>query len=322
MKIILAMLTSVFLVLSFTDVASAESSILKSVHSQATINIDGTVDIEQKWVYDDIQVNDDTSEHSIDIRSYYGYRLAEKGFESITDYEVYHNGVKMKLEENWNSEDSFSSKAGKYGMIEVTPVNHTFIFGTTDKALNEYTVKYKVHNAIRSTRDNRSYKYLNLTFLPTELKPSPEEMTAEIVTTEGVTIDRVYGFKYEGVVGFVNGSRDKVFAEWDGTNYEADTTLNVFTLFRDEKDLITNTNSIRETLRQVVNRTLTGSGYDMNHFDEYTFETIPSSIDSWWMKPASFLLSLVVWLFPISAVLVVIYYIKTVPLKEEEEEGN
>lgn len=287
-----------FFIFPFQHEVSASSGSLNKVHSQAIINNDGTVDIKQTWVYDDRYVYDGT-EHYINMNASYGYEAASKGKEAITDYVVYRNGQKMEFKEGWRVKDSFEEKSGKYGVIEVGRNEIELTFGITDKTINEFVVEYKVHNVVKETEDG--YKYLHWTFLPTELSPSPQRLTAEIHVQDGVEIDKVYGFNYEGQVGFLHDQRNAVYAEMNQGRYKDNTTLNIFILLKDENDLIKGTYNVDMTLEEKAKQILKGSDYDLDHFYSEHFEPIASSEDPWWKQFFSFnsLMLLLTSFFPL-----------------------
>jgi len=285
--------------LLFSEVtALASSGSLESVHSEATINNDGTVDVKQTWKYNDNGVFDGT-EHYINMNASYGYDEAAKGKEAITDYVVYRNGMPMEFDENWNINNSFDFKAGKYGVLEVGENEIELTFGITERTFNEFVVEYKIHNVVKETEDG--YKYLHWTFLPTDLSPSPQRLTAEIHVQDGVEIDKVYGFNYEGQVGFLHDQRNAVYAEMNQGKYKDNTTLNIFTLLKDENDLIKGTYDVDMTLEQKAKQILKGSDYDLDHFYSEHFESIASSEYPWWKQLLSFnfLMSLLMSFFPL-----------------------
>lgn len=299
MRSLIALIVAILLFSPLGQEVSASSlGSLESIHSEATINNDGTVDIKQTWRYDDTNVFDGT-EHYINMNVSYGHDEAAKGKEAITDYVVYRNGTPMEFDENWDINNSFDYKAGKYGVIEVGKDEIELTFGITERTLNEFVVEYKIHNVVKETEDG--YKYLHWTFLPTELSPSPQRLTAEIHVQDGVEIDKVYGFNYEGQVGFLHDQRNAVYAEMNQGRYKSNTTLNIFTLLKDENDLIKGTYNVDMTLEEKAKQILKGSDYDLDHFYSEHFEPIASSEDPWWKQFFSFnsLILLLTSFFPL-----------------------
>lgn len=284
MRKLIIMLAAIFITFSFAGPTFASDGSLQNVHSHAVINNDGTVDIQQTWLYDDSRV--DGTEHFINMNVSYGEQAVSEGKEAITDYVIYHNGSKMEFEDNWNIKDSFVNKAGKYGLIEIGSNEVEMTFGITERTLNEFVIEYKVHNVVKETSDG--YKYLHWTFLPTELSPHPEALTAEIETQDGVEFDKVYGFNYEGQVGFLHDQKNAVYAEMTGM-YNSNTTLNIFTLLNDENNLISNTFKVKEDLDKKAQQILKGSKYDLDHFYSEHFEPIASSKTPWWKNPFRFI---------------------------------
>lgn len=288
MRNLIALIVAILLFFPLGQEVSASSlGSLESIHSEATINNDGTVDIKQTWRYDDTNVFDGT-EHYINMNASYGHDEVTKGKEAITDYVVYRNGIPMEFDENWDINNSFDYKAGKYGVIEVGKDEIELTFGITERTFNEFVIEYKVHNVVKETEDG--YKYLHWTFLPTELSPSPNKLTAEIHVEDGVEIDKVYGFNYKGKVGFLHDQRNAVYAEMNPGKYNKDTTLNIFTLLNDENDLIKDTYKADMTLEEKAKEILKGSDYDLDHFYSEHFEPIESSEGPWWKKIISVIL--------------------------------
>lgn len=276
MKKILVVFTIIVPILFF----NVKTSLAITITSEAVINNDGTVDIEQVWIYDDNAQVLSNTEHKISIDALYGSNHTDK--ESISHYEIYRNDKKMELRDRWSENLSFESKAGKYGVNKLTGAQLEIAFGITEYTTNEYVIKYKLHNAIKETSDG--YKYLHWTFLPQEISPWPKEMYAEVITEDGVEIEKVYGFKYAGKVGYVDEKRDRVYAEWDEKNYATYTAINVFTLLNDEYDVIENTKLVNMTLEKKAKKMLILSNYHLEHFNREHLGPIASSPEPLWKR--------------------------------------
>lgn len=274
-KVVLFIIIFVIISLIAPEVAHAKNGTLESVHSEAVINNDGTVDIIQTWIFDDTHIKKGT-EHYINMNVAY----EKGGFEEyISEYGVYRNGQKMNYEPNWNSNETLEQKYNKYGVIRLRDNNIELVFGISEKERNIFEVKYKVHNVVKETTDNE--KYLHWSFTPTELNPSPKKMTSEIFTRSPVEISKIYGFNYEGQVGFLDNERNHVFAEMTG-KYKSSSTLNIFVLLDDKNNLVQGTNKTNESLEEKAKKMLKGSDYNIEHFYNDNFETMESSKVPFW----------------------------------------
>ena len=233
MKRIAILLGIIIVSLSLMPYEVNAAEILDDIKVEAVINQDGTMDVKQTWSFDDSTTNG--TEHYINLNAHFGEESAREGLESIPDYNVSRNGEPMKPLETWNIDASFEEKAGKFGAILVGKGELELTFGITEKTRNDFTVRYKVHNAIKETKDG--YKYMHWTFLPTELNPKPDNMSVHIEIEDGLEIDKIYGFNYKGNIEF---NKDKsVSAIMEQGSYTSQSTLNIFTLINDKNGLLT-----------------------------------------------------------------------------------
>lgn len=258
---IVAIAILIILLLPFNTVFAANGS-LNSIENKAFVNSDGTVNIEQIWEYDDRQV--DGTEHFVDLKVLYSNNGSIGNDETITDYKVYLDDQLLEFKDNWNVGDSFEEKAGKYGIVEKGG-SVELCFGITNYEINSFRIEYTVHNAIKETTDGA--KYLHWTFTPDELNPNPQNLNATIETNDNITIDKVYGFNYEGQVNFDDmEKKDKITATMNEGSYSTNTVLNIFTLLKDDNNLITNTRLTGETLENKITQIFEGSDYDISDF--------------------------------------------------------
>lgn len=254
---------SILTIISLTSNVSADYGTLDSVHTEAIIKNDGTVEIEQKWIYDDTYVIDGT-EHYINLKSKYYELGSDTEDEYISDYIVYRNREEMEFVEDWEFLESFEDKYNKYGVIETGKNEIELVFGVSENMSNLFTVKYTINNVIKETKDGE--KYLHWSFLPTKLNPAPRRMSAEIYTEDGVEISKMYGFNYHGTIGFEDGRRDLVNVSMENT-YKENDTLNIFLLLDDKQNLIQNTSKVNMTLKKKAKKILRGTTYNMKHFE-------------------------------------------------------
>jgi len=259
-------ITVMFLIiLLIPNIVFASNGDLNSVSNKAIINPDGTVSIEQIWEYDDTNVSSGT-EHFINLRIKYsnGDNIGEE--EAITNYKVSLDNQPMEFVENWDIDNSFNDKQGKFGVINKGD-SIELCFGITKHDHNRFKVEYVVHNAIKETSDGK--KYFHWTFTPTDLDPKPYDLSAIIQINGNFAIDKIYGFNYNGQVKFEDmNKKDKVIARMDPGTYNSNTALNVFALFKDDSNVIMNTKLTKQTLDNKIAQIFAGSDYDISEFNK------------------------------------------------------
>lgn len=248
--------------LLFSGNVYASNQMLDSIHSKAMINNDGSVDLEQTWLYDD--TNTEGTEHYINLNV--GYSNFHDNRESvyISDYSVDLDGKPMEFQSNWDIKANFDSKSGYYGLIPISDNETELTFGITKHDINQFTIKYTIHNALMETTDN--HKYFHWSFTPTDLNPSPTNMTAEITLENPETnFGKIYGFNYHGDVVFNDEDKKTIVtAQMDTNSYTPATTLNVFTSIDDSSanNKILNTIQSNQSIEDKVTSMLDGSDYD------------------------------------------------------------
>lgn len=248
-----------FFTFNITSV-NASSEELISVESYATIRNDGSVDIKQTWTYDDS--NTAGTEHYIDLNVDYLENPEEHELnEYISSYQVALDGRYLIFNDNWDIESSFDNKAGEYGLIKKDNGGVELTFGISKKELNKFTVEYKVHNVVKETTDGK--KYLHWSFIPTDLNPKPNNMSAIIeLEDDSISFDKIYGFNFSGNVQFEDDNHSKVIAIMDSNQYYSESTLNIFASINDENNIVNNTSNVEMSIDSKIEAMLDGSDYD------------------------------------------------------------
>lgn len=261
MKRIVLLFAIIIMSISFIPAKTNAAEILNDIKVEAKINQDGTIDIKQKWSFDDSTT--DGTEHYINLNASFGEQAAKSGSESITNYKVFRNGKEMKFMDSWDVNASFKEKAGKFGVIPITDEELELTFGITEKTKNDFVIQYKVHNAIKETNDG--YKYMHWTFLPTDINPQPNNMSAHIDIEGNLEIDKIYGFNYKGDIVFKDDK--SALATMNEGAYTSQSTLNIFTLIND-KDGLLKTSSVAMSMQEKIDEMFEGSDYNPELFFE------------------------------------------------------
>lgn len=107
---------------------------------------------------------------------------------------------------DWNVDWSFEEKAQKCGVLE-TDNGYEICFGISRYGQNRYAIEYKLDNVVGaySDRDGVNFRFAN-----DGMNTTPTDVTVEIRLADGTPITDetadIWGFGYEGQVGFSDGA--------------------------------------------------------------------------------------------------------------------
>lgn len=189
---------------------------------------------------------------------------------------------------DWNIDWSFEEKARKCG-IYATESEYEICFGISQYGQNRYTIEYKLDNVVGAyiDRDGVNFRFVNhgMNTTPTDVKIEIRLVDGTPITDE--TAD-VWGFGFEGEVGFVDGA---ILAY---TERSIAPENHVTVLFSLEKGILSPSRQEPGSFEEVKETAFHGSNYDNTEStgeEVSTFETIATILLSMGLP-----LGLILWI--------------------------
>lgn len=228
-------------------------SAIKSIDTVADIDETGNMKVRQRWIFND--KNSDNTEHFI-VFSKSGLKDVD-----IVDAVVYQNDKPLKMVD-WNVDESFQEKAGKFGW-NITDDNIELCFGIGDKIENntfvvEYTVKRVLFNS------NDGHTFLNWQFINNNLSDTVGKIRTEIQFPSKVK--KMYGFGYKGYVALSSEYKNAVVLETDsGSGYGYSNRMVALVELEDKYPSLRTEDRNR---LKIYKTSFEGSDYDIEHLDD------------------------------------------------------
>lgn len=233
---------------------SFASNRVNSMDIQAIIYEDGSMRITQIWEGD----------FSEGTESYIPMNAPE--YLTISELTVSDQNGEYDTLPDWNVDGSFEYKARNYG-INYTDSGYEICFGISQYGQNQYTISYKLDNAISSYSDKDG---VNFRFVNDNMNTVPTDVKLQILLEDGTPITDeiadVWGFGFAGEVGFENGN---IIAY---TTSPLSKENHVTILFAFEKGVISPLNEDSGSFEDVREEAFLGSDYDNNNNNETSYE--------------------------------------------------
>lgn len=163
---------------------------------------------------------------------------------------------------DWNVDWSFEEKARKCG-INPTDSGYEICFGISQYGQNRYAIEYKLDNAVGgySDRDGVNFRFVN-----DGMNTTPTDVKVEIRLADGTPITDetadVWGFGYEGQVGFSDGA---ILAYTESPIYPEN---HVTVLFSLDKGILSPSRQETASFEEVKETAFNGSDYDYPNAQE------------------------------------------------------
>ena len=261
-------ITSFFLLLflSFALLSSpltvfAAPDSINSIDVTVDLASDGSAHITQVWHTD---VNDGTEFYIPQI----GLGDIEIKDFSVSDV----NYGQYKFVDDWDVDDSFDEKAGKYGLNEVSD-GVELCWGKTSLGDNTYTLTYTMTNFVKEYADGAFGLYSR--FVNSGIDPSPQKVSVTI-QQEGAKFSKenagLWSFGFNGEFGFTDDGKVVVTSSEPFVK-ESHITL----LMRLDQSLVTKAAKSDRTFNELQEIALSGSDYDADEAYANYYEGSDSS---------------------------------------------
>ena len=232
-----------FLLFALSTPAYAANQV-HTMDIQAVIYEDGSMYITQTW------------EGSFDegTESYIPMHAPE--YLTISDLMVSDVNGPYETVADWNIDWSFEEKARKCGILE-TDTGYEVCFGISEYGDNRYAIEYKLDNVVcgYSDRDGVNFRFVN-----DGLNTTPTDVKVEIRLADGTPITDeiadVWGFGFEGMVGFEDGS----IVAWTENPISAENHVTV--LFSLDKGILSPSRQESGSFEELKEIAFSGSDYD------------------------------------------------------------
>lgn len=220
---------------------------------QAVINEDGSMYVTQVW----------EGNFEEGTESYIPMNAPD--YLTISQLRVSDQNGAYETVADWDIDWSFEEKARKCG-INRTDSGYEICFGISEYGHNRYAIEYKLDNTVGGYVDKDG---VNFRFVNDQMNTTPTDVKVEIRLADGTPITDeiadVWGFGYEGQVGFSDGA---IVAFTESPIYSQN---HVTVLFSLEKGIISPSRQESGSFEEVREIAFEGSDYDNL---EYTGEDV------------------------------------------------
>jgi len=223
---------------------------VNSIDIQAVINGDGSLVITQNWegrfeegteIYIPMNTPDYMTLSGLTVSDQQG------AYDNVSD---------------WNIDWSFEEKAKKCGTHN-TDKGYEICFGISQYGENSYTIRYKLDNTVTGFNDVDG---VNFRFVNDKMNTTPTNVTVQIRLADGTPITdeiaNVWGFGFDGEVGFENGS---IIAH---TSSPLSADNHVTVLFSLAKGYLSPSKQVQVSFDEIKEKAFEGSDYDNMNEEE------------------------------------------------------
>lgn len=243
-KLLTIIITTI--ILSLATAPSTYANSIENINIDAKIQNDGSLLITQIW-----NVN------STKGTEYY-IPMQKINHMTVEDFTVTADNIKFNYVPNWDINWSFSQKAYKNSIRQLDE-GIELNFGKSDYAIKNYTLNYKLQNAVQAFSDMDGF---NIRFINDKMSPAPKSFTVTI-SKDGTTLSKdnakIWGFGYDGEINFVDG---KIIAKNNNLFTEDN---HVTLLIGLNKGIVQPTYIGTGTFDDLKNTALEGSSFEKNY---------------------------------------------------------
>ena len=192
-----------------------------------------------------------------DIKPYHGTEWylvrSNLGDIRIEDFSVSdETGLRYTNIGAWDVDRSLGWKAGKCGIVSKSN-GVELCWGLGSYGHHVYTVKYTMTGAVKSMQD---YDKLHLQLVSPGIQDVPSDVQVRLSADFPLSSDnaRIWGFGYNGSVGFVNGAVEAASTDFDSRS-------SVILLLRLDKGLLTPSSVEDKPFEETLNRAMEGADF-------------------------------------------------------------
>lgn len=155
----------ILLISTFSMYSLAETESFSDLTMDIQISADGTAIVTEVW---NVEIYEGTEMY----KSYYDLEDSEIKNFSVKD----ENGIEYEVLSNWNTSATRTEKKEKCGLNQVSD-GVELCWGIGDYGEHKYTISYEITNFVSDYKD---YQMTYFTLVPTNMDPSPEQVTITI----------------------------------------------------------------------------------------------------------------------------------------------
>jgi len=218
------------------------------------------------------------------------------------------NGPFTYLEE-WDIEDSFEEKSGKYGLLE-TDLGYELCWGISEYGERRYAIEYKINNFVGAYED---FDGFNFQFINSGMGTLPTDVTVKLLMQNGTKLDAnnagIWAFGFEGQIDFEEGT--VVAFTQSPLSSSSDSVIIMMQL---NKGIINPSRIVNESFETVKAEAFKGSDYDAKEGDADTnIDASVSSSDYPEEEPGLLaiilgsMMSIITFFFPLALIIFVLF---------------
>ncbi|MFA5528324.1 MAG: DUF2207 domain-containing protein [Peptostreptococcales bacterium] len=175
---------------------------------------------------------------------------------SLSDFLVSDENGPYTYNPNWNINEGFEEKAGKYGIVN-TSGGYELCWGITEYGQKRYAIEYKIHNFVGSYTD---YDGFNFQFINPGMSTLPTDVIVKIKMHNGINLDTdnaaIWAFGYHGQIQFQGGQVVAYTEEALSSSRES-----IIIMMQLSKGLITPIRVVEKSFGDVKEEAFEGSDY-------------------------------------------------------------